>query len=76
MRPDDFLPFVVPVIMHLLGGDNSFLDALKFYAIIIMFGGFCFSIIAINGGHQHPEVLHDGDPMRLVLFANKIRNKN
>lgn len=75
MRLDDFLPFVILAIMYLLGGNNSFIDALKMFSVIIMSGGFFFSIIAINGGHQHPDVLHDGDPMRLVLIENKILSK-
>lgn len=61
MRLDDFIPFVVPVIMYLLGG-NGFLDALKMYLAIIAFGGFYFSVIGINASH-HAEVLHDVDPL-------------
>lgn len=75
MRLDDFIPFVVPVIMYLFGGNSSFIDAFKMFTVIIIFGGFFFGIIAINAGHHHPEVVHDGDPLRLVLSAKEKQFK-
>ena len=62
---DDFIPFPVPIIMWLLGGaDHSFLCALKMFLIIILAGGFVFGLVAINAGHHHPEIVHDGDAIR------------
>lgn len=64
MYIDEFLPFVVPVLMYLFGGDHSFVDALKMFLIAISFGGFFFMIIGANAGHHHPEIVHDGDAIR------------
>lgn len=65
MHLDDFIPFVVPVVMYLFGGDHTLLQAMKMYLTITLFGGFYFGIIGLK--HHHPEVLHDGDPIRLVV---------
>lgn len=61
---DDFLPFIVPITMYAFGGNHTFVEALKMFLIVSMFGSFMFSIIGINSGHHHPEVVHDGDPIR------------
>ncbi|XP_055301663.1 cytochrome b5-related protein-like [Sitodiplosis mosellana] len=64
MHLDEFLPFIVPVIMYLFGGDHSFVSAMKLFLVITLSGGFIFGIIGWNAGHHHPEVVHDGDAVR------------
>lgn len=64
MHLDEFLPFIVPIIMYLFGGDHSFVSAWKLFLVITLSGGFIFGIIGWNAGHHHPEVNHDGDPVR------------
>lgn len=63
MRLDEFIPFIVPVVMYLFGGNDSFIDALKMFIAIIMFAGFYFSVVGINASH-HAEVLYDVDLLR------------
>lgn len=64
MYIDEFLPFSVPIIMYLLGGENSLLSAIKMFLIIVAAAGFAFGIIAVMAGHHHPDILHDGDAVR------------
>lgn len=64
MYLDDMIICVMPVTMYLFRGDHSLLQTFSMYFYIIIFGGFIYSIIAINAGHHHPEVVHDGDPIR------------
>lgn len=65
MYPDEFIPIAIPLIMYQFGGgDNSFGSALKLFLIAILAGGLAFGIIGFNAGHHHPDVLHDGDPIR------------
>lgn len=61
---DEFLPFIIPIVMYLFGGDHSFVDALKLFLVVIMAGGFMFMIIGANAGHHHPEIVHEGDAVR------------
>lgn len=68
MRLDDFIPFVFPVVMYLFGGNDSFLNAWKMFAAIILFGGFFYGIIGLNDGHHHPSSWHEGDAVRFVLL--------
>lgn len=68
MRLDDLIPFVVPVIMYSFGGSNSFIDALKMFSAIILFGGFFFCANGLNAGHHHPDSLHEGDAIRFIFF--------
>lgn len=63
---DEVLPITHPLVMYMFGGENTFLDAMKMYALIIVFGSFIFSVIALNAGHHHPDILHDGDKIRFV----------
>lgn len=64
MYPDEFLPFGIPIVMYLFGGDQSFVSALKLFLYAVFAGGFAFGIIGWNAGHHHPDVVHDGDPVR------------
>lgn len=64
MHIDEFLPFIVPISMYIFGGNHTFLQALKMFFIVIVSGSFIFSIIGINAGHHHDEIVHDGDPVR------------
>lgn len=64
MYADEFLPFIFPIMMYLFGGDHSFGSALKLFLVALLSGGFAFGIIGFNAGHHHPEVVHDGDPVR------------
>lgn len=64
MYIDEFIPFVVPTAMWLFGGDHSLISAFKLFVVIVLAGGFVFSIAAINSGHHHPEIVHDGDAVR------------
>lgn len=64
MYIDEFLPFVIPIVMYLFGGNHTFFEALKIFSIMILSGSFIFGIIGWNAGHHHEEVYHDGDPVR------------
>lgn len=64
MYLDEYLPFSIPLMMYLFGGDHSFSSALKLFLIEIMAGSFAYGIIGWNDGHHHPDVVHDGDPIR------------
>lgn len=64
MHFDEFLPFVVPAVMWLFGGDHSILATLKMFLIIVLAAGLVFGVAAINSGHHHPTILHDGDAVR------------
>lgn len=65
MYVDEFLPFVVPIIMWLFGGsEHSFTMALHMFGIILVAGGVFYGIVAIHAGHHHPNTLHDGDAIR------------
>lgn len=64
MYIDEFLPFIFPIIMYLFGGEQSFVSALKMFVIIVLGAGMAYGIIAVNAGHHHPNILHDGDPIR------------
>lgn len=56
--------------MFLFGGNHSLIDALKMYAIILSIASFAFGIIALNAGHHHPIVAHDGDKIRFVIYIS------
>lgn len=64
MYIDEFLPFVVPMAMWLLGGDHSLTITLQMFGIILISGGLFYGIVAIHAGHHHPNILHDGDAIR------------
>lgn len=64
MYTDEFVPFIIPIVMYMFGGDNSIFDALKLFFLIVLSGGFIFGIIGWNAGHHHPEIIHDGDAVR------------
>lgn len=64
MYVDEFLPFVVPMAMWLLGGNHSLATTLQMFGIILMAGGLFYGIVAIHAGHHSPLTLHDGDEIR------------
>lgn len=64
MFVDEFLPFIIPIIMYLFGGEHSFVSAIKLFLITVLSGSFCFGIIGLNAGHHHQEIIHDGDAVR------------
>lgn len=64
MFADELIPLAVPIIMWLFGGDYSIMMTLKMFLIIVLAGGFVYGIVAINAGHHHPEIVHDGDAIR------------
>lgn len=66
MYVDEFLPFIIPLVMYLFGGDHSLASTLKLFLFVVMSGSFLFGVIGLNAGHHHPEVIHDGDAVRLV----------
>lgn len=69
MRVDDLIPFIVPLSMFWFGGDHTLFEAFKLFAIIVLSSGLELGFIAVNAGHHHPEVYHDGDPVRFVLIV-------
>lgn len=56
MYPDEFLPFIIPVVMYAFGGSNSLFSALKMFLLIVLSGGFIFGVIGWNAGHHHPGI--------------------
>lgn len=60
MHADDFLPFLVPVVLYAFGGASLWFT-LKWWICVIGVSSFIFAMIALNAGHHHPENIHDGD---------------
>ena len=64
MYIDEFLPFVVLIVMWLFGGDHTLTMAVQMFGIILASAGIFYGIVAIHVGHHHPNTLHDGDAIR------------
>lgn len=69
---EDLIPFVVPLTMYLFGGDYTLYETLTMYAIMLIFSGLVLGVIIMRVGHHHPEVFHDGDPVRYVRISIHI----
>lgn len=65
---DDLVPFTLPVLMYLLGNPNI-LIVLKFWLFIITMASLMYGIVALNAGHHHNEIFHDGDELKSMDFG-------
>lgn len=63
LYPDELLPLAVPLLMYLLSGSSIWV-AVKCYLVIMVGSSFYFSLVGLNAGHHHLEVVHDGDALR------------
>lgn len=59
----DVVPLIVPLAMLLLGNTNLF-TVLIAWIQIIMASSLMFSLIGLNAGHHHPDIVHEGDKVR------------
>lgn len=65
---DDFLPFMMPLIMFIFGNSNLF-DSFKIWFSVVLFASFLYGCMAVNGGHHHNKVFHDGDELKSMDFG-------
>lgn len=61
---DDFLPFIIPLTMYVFGGTDDVNTLLKYWLLSMFVSSFNFSVIGLNVGHHHPEIVHEGDKLR------------
>lgn len=62
---DDAVPFMLPTVMFLCGGENA--DAmvvLRMWLCMVFAGSFYFGLVGLNAGHHNHHVVHDGDTLR------------
>lgn len=65
----EMLPFTVPMVMYVFGDATAGLwCVIRIWLAIVCCSSFLFGWTAINAGHHHPEVFHDGDALRYVSF--------
>lgn len=61
----ELLPFTVPAMMYVFGSEAIGLWYVwRVWLAIVCCSSFMFGWIALNAGHHHPEVFHDGDAPR------------
>lgn len=65
-QTSDLVSLTVPLAMLIFGNSNSF-TVFKLWLQIILANSFIFHLIGLNAGHHHPDLVHDGDKIRLVL---------
>lgn len=63
IKLEDFILFLLPLTMYVLGG-QSLLRTLIFWNIIIVVGSFHFFVVGFTAAHHHPDIFHDGDATR------------
>lgn len=63
---DDLVPLIVPITMYLVSG-SPLLQVLKYWILILIAASFLFGVIGLNAAHHHPEITHEGDPVRTSL---------
>lgn len=59
----NFIPFLLPLAMYILGGQPLLLTLL-FWNIIIVIASLHFFIIGFTAAHHHLEIFHDCDAVR------------
>ena len=59
----DLVPLVVPLTMYLLT-NMPLLAILKYWFFILTTASFTFGVIGLNAAHHHPDITHEGDPIR------------
>lgn len=65
---DDFLPFSLPLLM-ITFANSSFLSVLILWLKIIFVTSLIFGFIALNAGHHHRKIFHDGDSLKSLDFG-------
>lgn len=65
---DDFLPLTLPLLMYFFGNE-SLIATIKIWFAIILTSSFIYGAIAVNGGHHHNRVFHDGDELKSMDFG-------
>lgn len=63
---EDFIPFLLPVIMFLLGGNVTIGTVLKIWILMLFVSSFIFGIVGLNAGHHNHHVAQDGDILRYI----------
>lgn len=65
---DDLVFLVLPVLMLTFGNSNIWI-ALKLWLFIVFATSFVYGFVAINAGHHHKEIFHDGDELKSLDFG-------
>jgi fatty acid desaturase len=65
---DDLLPFALPAAMFAFGNSNVWI-VLKMWTFVIFLANFCIGLVAVNAGHHHTAIFHDGDSMKSLDFG-------
>ena len=65
---DELIAFILPTIMYMLG-DISLTKTIFLWLYIIGVGSFSYGVIALNAGHHHPEIIHEGDELQSLDFG-------
>lgn len=65
---DDALPLALPALMFTFGSSPIW-TVLSVWLKIIFLTSFIFGFIALNAGHHHREIFHDGDELKSLDFG-------
>lgn len=62
---EDFIPFLLPIAMYVLGGNNVTPGTvLQMWIFMLFVGSFYFGLVGLNAGHHNHHVVNDGDILR------------
>ena len=50
-------------------GDLSLIKTIILWLYIIGVGSFAYGVVALNAGHHHPEITHEGDELESLDFG-------
>lgn len=65
---DDLLVFVLPTVMYICGNSNIWV-VIEVWLFILVLSSFVYSFVAINAGHHHTEIFHEGDELKSLDFG-------
>lgn len=63
----EFIPYFIPILMYLTT-NRTLLETILMWLWIVTAGSFHFGVVGVNAAHHHPEIFHDGDTPRYLLF--------
>lgn len=67
----DLIPLTIPISMLLFGNSNLWI-VLKVWMQIIFTNSFIFGLVGLNAGHHHPDIVHEGDKIRLESLYHSL----
>ncbi|CRK88700.1 CLUMA_CG002379, isoform A [Clunio marinus] len=65
---DDLMPLLLPTTMYIFGNINIYV-VVKIWLFIVMLSSFFYMLVAINAGHHHREIFHEGDELKSLDFG-------